>query len=76
MSDFEKQIGELNASLKLVGDQIKAQAEQVNTQIANFGEMSKSARADVDKLLVTQGELQARLSAAEQAMLANEKRDG
>lgn len=41
MSDFEKQIGELNASLKQVGDQIKSQAEQVNTQIANFGEMNK-----------------------------------
>ncbi|MGP8710095.1 hypothetical protein ACT016_30480, partial [Pseudomonas aeruginosa] len=55
MSDFEKQIGELNASLKQVGDQIKAQAEQVNTQIANFGEMNAdstpfghSAHADPD----------------------------
>ena len=76
MSDFEKQIGELNASLKQVGDQIKAQAEQVNTQIANFGEMNKETRAKVDELLTAQGELQARLSAAEQAMLANEKRDG
>ncbi|MDV2645707.1 phage major capsid protein, partial [Pseudomonas aeruginosa] len=76
MSDFEKQIGELNTSLKQVGDQIKAQAEQVNTQIANFGEMNKETRAKVDELLTAQGELQARLSAAEQAMLANEKRDG
>ncbi|WMU83518.1 phage major capsid protein [Pseudomonas aeruginosa] len=76
MSDFEKQIGELNASLKQVGDQIKSQAEQVNTQIANFGEMNKETRAKVDELLTAQGELQARLSAAEQAMLANEKRDG
>ncbi|WP_273649215.1 phage major capsid protein [Pseudomonas aeruginosa] len=75
MSDFEKQIGELNASLKQVGDQIKSQAEQVNTQIANFGEMNKETRAKVDELLTAQGELQARLSAAEQAMLANEKRD-
>ncbi|MBN0408306.1 phage major capsid protein, partial [Pseudomonas aeruginosa] len=50
--------------------------EQVNTQIANFGEMNKETRAKVDELLTAQGELQARLSAAEQAMLANEKRDG
>ncbi|VFT07806.1 major head protein [Pseudomonas aeruginosa] len=28
MSDFEKQIGELNASLKQVGDQNQGQAEQ------------------------------------------------
>nr|MBX6832416.1 phage major capsid protein [Pseudomonas aeruginosa]MCZ8010310.1 phage major capsid protein [Pseudomonas aeruginosa]MCZ9799336.1 phage major capsid protein [Pseudomonas aeruginosa] len=76
MSDFEKQIVELNASLKQVGDQIKAQAEQVNTQISNFGEMNKETRAKVDDLLTVQGELQARLSAAEQAMLANEKREG
>ncbi|MCY1333638.1 phage major capsid protein, HK97 family [compost metagenome] len=75
MSDFDKQIGELNANLTKVGDQIKAQAEQVNNQIANFGEMNKETRAKVDELLTVQGELQARLSAAEQAMLANEKRD-
>ena len=48
----------------------------LKSQIANFGEMNKETRAKVDELLTAQGELQARLSAAEQAMLANEKRDG
>lgn len=76
MSEFEKQITEINASLKQVGDQIKAQAEQVNRQIANFGEMNAETRAKVDELLTAQGELQARLSAAEQALVAGRDEGG
>lgn len=76
MSEFEKQITEINASLKTVGDQIKSQAEQVNRQIANFGEMNKETRAKVDELLTMQGDLQARLTAAEQAMAATRHVNG
>ena len=64
MSDFDKQYNELNASLKSIGDQIKSQAETSNKEIARHGEMNTETRAKVDELLMKQGELQARLDAA------------
>lgn len=72
--NFEAQVKELNASLTKIGDQIKSQAEQANKQVATLGEMNAETRAKVDELLTAQGELQARLTAAEQAMVAG--RDG
>ena len=73
--DVEVQVKELNASIKAVGDQIKAQAEAVNTQVANFGKMSEETRAKVDELLKCQGELTARLQEAEQKLVNAGKQD-
>ncbi|TLX54874.1 phage major capsid protein [Stutzerimonas nosocomialis] len=69
MSDFEKQYNELNANLKQIGDQIKAQAEASQKEIARTGEMHAETRAKVDEMLSKQGELQARLQEAEQKLV-------
>lgn len=75
MSDnYEKQYTELTASLKSIGDQIKAQAESTEKQLKASGAMSEETKAKVDDLLVKQGELQARLGEAEQK-LVNASRD-
>lgn len=66
--NFEKQVGELNASLQKIGDQIKSQAEATEKEVKRFGEMQGETRAKVDELLTKQGELQARLQAAEQSL--------
>lgn len=67
--DFEAQVKELNSSLKGIGDQIKAQAETTQKEIARAGEMQSETRAKVDELLSKQGELQARLQEAEQKLV-------
>ncbi|EPJ8753863.1 MULTISPECIES: phage major capsid protein [Pseudomonas] len=72
--DFEAQVKELNASLKGIGDQIKAQAEATDKQLKASGEMSAETRTKVDELLTKQGELNARLGEAEQK-LVNASRD-
>ncbi|MDV9030566.1 phage major capsid protein [Pseudomonas sp. RAC1] len=72
--DYEAQVKEINAALKGIGDQIKSQAEITEKQIKASGAMSEETRAKVDEMLVTQGELQARLGEAEQK-LVNANRD-
>jgi HK97 family phage major capsid protein len=57
---------QINAELKRIGDEVKSFAESAQKEIKNFGRMSEETRASVDKLLTTQGELQARLATAEQ----------
>ncbi|MCU9947507.1 phage major capsid protein [Pseudomonas sp. PDM13] len=69
--DFEKQVIELNASLKQIGDQIKSSAENTEKEIKRTGEMQAETRAKVDELLNKQGELQARLQEAEQKLVAS-----
>ncbi len=67
--DFEAQVKELNSSLKGIGDQIKAQAEATQKEIARTGEMHAETRVKVDELLSKQGELSARLQEAEQKLV-------
>jgi HK97 family phage major capsid protein len=62
----ETDITQINASLKTVGDQLKAQAEQAEKDIKKHSDLSTETRAKVDTLLTQQGELQARLQTAEQ----------
>ncbi len=70
MSDnYEKQYTELTASLKGIGDQIKAQAEASEKQIKASGEMNAETRVKVDELLTKQGELNARLGETEQKLV-------
>ena len=71
MSDLlkvEAQYKEVQANLKDVGDQLKSFAEQSQKEIKNHAALSAETKANVDELLVKQGELQARLQNAEQVM--------
>lgn len=61
---LENDIQSINSSLKTVGDQLKAQAENA----AKNAELSKDTRAKVDELLTQQGALQANLQKAEQKL--------
>lgn len=62
--NIEQDIQVINNSLKAVGDQLKAYAEQANKN-AN---LTTETRAKVDELLLKQGELQAQLQHAEQVL--------
>lgn len=66
--DLEKDIQNITASLKQVDDQLKAQAERAEKEINRHAQLSEETKASVDQLLVAQGELQARLQAAEQVV--------
>lgn len=65
---MEEDIKQINAALKQVGDQLKAHAEAAQKEIKAHAKMTEETRASVDNLLITQGELNARLQAAEQLM--------
>lgn len=67
----EKEYKQVQANLKEVNDNLKSFAEESQKQIKAFGAMNEETKASVDKLLVTQGELNARLAAAEQALADN-----
>lgn len=64
MEDFDQ----INANLKDVSDQVKAFAEKADKEIKAHAQLSQETRENVDKLLTQQGELQARLLSAEQAI--------
>lgn len=64
----ERDIEQINASLKQVGDQLKALAEQTDKEIKARGQMDQETRAKVDDMLTKQGELMARLATAEQLL--------
>lgn len=64
MSQFEKDIESINASLTKVSDQIKSQAEA----FAKNARQSEEAVAKVDDLLNKHGELQNSLTATQQAL--------
>lgn len=69
MAQIEEEVKEVKTLLKDVNDKLKASAEAAEKQIKAHSQMSEETKASVDKLLVTQGELQARLLAAEQHMV-------
>ncbi|MBC7201930.1 MAG: phage major capsid protein [Pusillimonas sp.] len=72
MSTLDKDIETINSSLKEVNDQLKANAERAEKEIKSHAKLSEETKAKVDELLVQQGELQARLSAAEQLVVRME----
>lgn len=76
MSEVEKNIEAINASLKQVGDQLRANAEKAEKEIKAHAKLSEETKASVDKLLIEQGELNARLQAAEQLMVKLEQGGG
>ncbi|GAB2913770.1 phage major capsid protein [Paralcaligenes ginsengisoli] len=76
MSQLEQEYKQVQADLKTVSDNLKAYAEQSKAEIQNHAKLSEETKASVDKLLVQQGELQARLQAAEQLMVKLESGGG
>lgn len=69
--NVEKEYKQVQANLKDIGDQLKAHAEAAQQQIKAHQQMSEQTKASVDELLTKQGELNARLQAAEQALADN-----
>lgn len=67
-AQLEQEYKQVQADLKKVGDELRTYAEQSQKELKAHSKMSEETKASVDKLLVTQGELNARLQAAEQLM--------
>lgn len=76
MSQIEQEYKQVQADLKKVGDELRTYAEQSQKEIKAHASLSEETKASVDKLLVTQGELNARLQAAEQHMVKLESGGG
>lgn len=58
----------IKAELKRIGDEVKAAGEKALSEAKNAGKLSEETKAEVDKLLVKQGELQANLQSTQQAL--------
>lgn len=69
LKKVEAEYKEVKDSLKQVSDQIKAHAEKAEKEIKAHAQLSEETKANVDKLLTEQGELRARLNAAEQLIV-------
>ena len=76
LSKVEKEYKDVKASLEKVSDDLKSYAEKSQKEIKNHATMSEETKASVDKLLIAQGELQARLQAAEQMVVKMESGGG
>jgi HK97 family phage major capsid protein len=77
MADGNNNLPEsIKAELGKISDQIKAQAEVADKEIKAHAKLSEETRANVDKLLTQQGELQARLATAEQMVAKMEQGGG
>lgn len=69
MSNIEEQYKQVSADLKKTSDDLKAYAEESQKEIKKHQELTSETKAAVDELLTKQGELQARVKAAEQAIV-------
>lgn len=69
--NVEQEYKRVQSDLKDVSDQLKAFAEESQTAVKNHQQLSEETKGKVDQLLTTQGELNARLQAAEQALADN-----
>jgi len=76
LTNVEKEYKEVKASLDKVSDDLKSYAEKSQKEIKNHATLSEETKASVDKLLIAQGELQARLQAAEQMVVKMESGGG
>ena len=74
--DVEKEYKAVQANLKKVGDELRTYAEQSEKELKNHASLSQETKASVDKLLISQGELQARLQAAEQLVVKLDNGEG
>lgn len=64
----EDDVKEIKASLDKISGDVKAAGEKALAEARAAGKLSEETKAEVDKLLVTQGELQANLQTAQQAL--------
>ncbi|WP_454826040.1 phage major capsid protein [Paraburkholderia xenovorans] len=64
----EQVMEQVTAELKRIGDEVKSAGEKALTEAKNAGALSADTKKAVDELLVKQGELQARLTEAEQKL--------
>lgn len=69
--NVEQEYQQVQDNLKAVSDELKTFAEQSQKEIAQHKALSEESKGKVDQLLIQQGELQARLQAAEQAIVDN-----
>lgn len=76
MSQIEQEYKQVQADLKKVGDELRTYAEQSQKDIKAHAQLSEETKAKVDQLLTVQGELTARLQAAEQHMVKLESGGG
>lgn len=76
MSEIEKVRDQIKASLNETNDSLKAFAEQAKKDAQANAELSQEVKASVDKQLIAQGELKARLDAAEQLLAKLENGEG
>lgn len=67
--NIEEEYQKVQANLKEVGDNLRTYAEQSQKEIKRTSQMSAETQAKVDELLLLQGELTARLKAAEQMLV-------
>lgn len=74
--DLEEDIKNVNEQLVKVNDQLKKHAEQAQKDLRAHQDMSSESKAKVDELLMKQGELQADLRAAQQAIVKLENGGG
>lgn len=68
MPDIEQEYKQVQANLKQINDDLKRYAEQSQKDLKAHSRLSEETKAKVDELLIKQGELQARLQAAEQVL--------
>lgn len=71
--NIEQEYRQVKADLKVIGDNLKAFAEQSKKEIDLHQQMSGETKAKVDELLTKQGELNARLTAAEQMLVDDDR---
>ncbi len=71
----EQVMEQVTAELKRIGDEVKKSGELALKEAKNAGEVSAETKEAVDKLLVKQGELQARLDDAEKKLLRRGSND-
>lgn len=76
LAEVEKEYKQVQKDLKSVGDDLKAFAEQSQKELKAASQVSAETKASVDALLTTQGELNARLQAAEQLLAKVEANGG
>ena len=74
--DVEKEYKQVQADLKQVGDDLRRYAENSEKELKASAKLSEETKASVDKLLIEQGQLNARLQAAEQHMVKLEQGGG
>lgn len=71
----EQVMEQVTAELKRIGDEVKKSGELALKEAKSAGEVSAETKEAVDKLLVKQGELQARLDDAEKKLLRRGSND-